>query len=150
MLCRHRGGRRRTLSSVWRSASNVRTPSGRLEPNCNSVLRRHSIGLSLFVLFVIGAWKIAKILRRSSLPISLPTRSNLMKLLKLPLVFAGVLCANQSALVETVRRLCGLTPCVVVFCGVLHPTSELRAAILSPSSLAFYALAVFVAFWFWQ
>src|SRR5215472_5164821 len=40
MLCRQRGGRRRALSSVWRSVSNVGTPSGRLGPNGNSVLRR--------------------------------------------------------------------------------------------------------------
>jgi hypothetical protein len=38
------------------------------------------------------------------------------------------------------------------FCGVLHPTSELRAALSSPSALALSTLAVtvFITFWFWQ
>jgi hypothetical protein len=36
-------------------------------------------------------------------------------------------------------------------CGVSHPTSELRAAILSPSAFAFFAivLALLATFWFW-
>jgi len=29
-------------------------------------------------------------------------------------------------------------------CGVLHPTSELRAAILSPSAFAAYSLVIFI------
>src|SRR5215472_10811837 len=40
MLCLQRGSRRRALPSVWRSVSNVGTPSGRLGANGNSVLRR--------------------------------------------------------------------------------------------------------------
>jgi hypothetical protein len=35
-------------------------------------------------------------------------------------------------------------------CGALHPTSELRAAVLSPSAAAFYSiLALLVALWLW-
>ena len=54
MLRRQRGGRRRPLSSVWSSVSNVRPPSGRLEANGDSVLRRHGTGISLFVVIVKG------------------------------------------------------------------------------------------------
>jgi len=54
MLRRQRGGRRRALLSVWSSVPNVRTQSGRLEPNCNSVLRRRGTGLHRILVFVIG------------------------------------------------------------------------------------------------
>jgi hypothetical protein len=37
-------------------------------------------------------------------------------------------------------------------CGTAYPTSELRAALLSPFTMAGYVLAVlgFITFWFWQ
>lgn len=37
-------------------------------------------------------------------------------------------------------------------CGVSYPTSELKAAIFSPSAFALFALALalLVTFWFWQ
>jgi hypothetical protein len=49
--------------------------------------------------------------------------SNLMKLL---LVFAGVPCASQSALVEPVQRPCSPTPCVAMFaeCRIQPQSSE--------------------------
>ena len=45
MLCRHRGGWRVALPSLWRSASNLGTASGLIEPDCNCALRRRGTGL---------------------------------------------------------------------------------------------------------
>ena len=38
------------------------------------------------------------------------------------------------------------------YCGEAHPTSGLRAVVLSPFALAFYIVAVLavMTFWFWQ
>jgi putative ABC transport system substrate-binding protein len=44
MLCRQRGGRCRALLPLRGGVSTLRTPSGRLESNGNSVLRRHGAG----------------------------------------------------------------------------------------------------------
>jgi|SRR6516162_9887888 len=53
MLRRQRGVRRRALLSLWSSVSDVRTQSGRFQPNCNSVLPRRGTGPHHIVVFVI-------------------------------------------------------------------------------------------------
>jgi|SRR6516164_39119 hypothetical protein len=58
---------------------------------------------------------------------------------------ANLSCRNCSATVWSGAMRCD-------FCGVSHPNSELRAAILSPGAFAFctFAVTVFITFWFWQ
>src|SRR5215472_5221098 len=52
MLYRHREGRRVALSSLWRSAPNLRIPSDHLEPVCNCPLRRR--GTDVYHILVLA------------------------------------------------------------------------------------------------
>src|SRR5215813_11185678 len=54
MLCRQRRGWSGALSSVWGSASNLSTQSGRVPPNGDSVVPRRGTGPHHIVVFVIG------------------------------------------------------------------------------------------------
>src|SRR5262249_45800316 len=54
MLCRQRRGWSGALSSVWGSASNLSTQSGRVPPNGDSLVARRGTGPHQLVVFVIG------------------------------------------------------------------------------------------------
>ena len=54
MLCRQRRGWGWALSSVWSSASNLSTQSGRLQPNGDSVVPRRGTGPHHIVFFVMA------------------------------------------------------------------------------------------------
>src|SRR5262249_33363806 len=129
MLCRQRRGWSRALSSVWSSASNLSTQSGRVPPNGDSVVPRRGTGPHHIVVFVIGH-------RGPNAQLFGSNRQDKARdnFASWAATTIGSMHVHKKA--KLTCRCCTATVAAGAWrchhCGEAHPTSEFRAVVLSP------------------